>query len=138
MQEMTLAPPLAAIVEESLEDFAGLAQVPIHAVLADGTIAWANDAELHALGYSADEYIGLDVRTIHMDPEVIARILGILSGGNGLDAYPARLLAKDGTPRYVLISSNVHWRDGAFISTRCFSMRVSEPIYRAAKTAMQQ
>jgi PAS domain S-box-containing protein len=140
MQTITIAPPLAAIAEESLEDFAGLARVPIHAVLSDGTIGWANESELDFLGYSEEQYIGHKIQDFHLDPPVIAAILGVLSdpSGDGIDAYPARLRAKDGSTKYVLISSNVHWRKGEFISTRCFSMGVSEAIYRAAKAALPQ
>src|SRR3954452_25451038 len=43
--------------EEELRDFFENATVALHWVGPDGTILWANRAELDLLGYSADEYI---------------------------------------------------------------------------------
>jgi len=53
-------------------------------------------------------------------------ILARLSRGEKLDKYEARLRAKDGSIKHVLISSNVHFQDGHFINTRCFTLDVTE------------
>ncbi|MFN2426792.1 MAG: PAS domain-containing protein, partial [Candidatus Binatia bacterium] len=43
---------------KELSAFFETAAVALHRVSRDGTILWANNAELKMLGYSADEYIG--------------------------------------------------------------------------------
>jgi hypothetical protein len=41
----------------------------------DGTIRWANRAELQLLDYSKDQYVGRSITDFHTDPAVIANIL---------------------------------------------------------------
>src|SRR6185295_16095394 len=62
-------------VESELRDFVENAAVGMHWVGADGTILWANDAELKLLGYSRDEYVGHKITEFHADREVIDDIL---------------------------------------------------------------
>ena len=112
--------------EQRFTDFAENATVGLHQVGPDGTILWANRAELRMLGYSAEEYIGKSIAAFHVDPEVIDDILTRLSCGEELHDYEARLRAKDGSIRYVLINSNVNSRDGRFINTRCFTRDITE------------
>jgi hypothetical protein len=45
-----------------------------------------------------------------------------------LKDYPARLVCKNGNLKYVLINSNVLWRDGEFIHTRCFTKDITDII----------
>src|SRR6478672_101920 len=49
--------PLSHIADE-VRDFLDRAAIPVHIVAADGTILWANKAELDLLGYAAEEYVG--------------------------------------------------------------------------------
>jgi len=112
--------------EQDLTDFFEHATVALHWVGPDGTILWANRAELELLGYTHDEYVGRHIAKFHDDPEVIADILARLARGEALHDYEARLRCKDGSIRYVLISSNVHWEDGRFIHTRCFTRDITE------------
>jgi PAS domain S-box-containing protein len=111
---------------QDLEDFFENGAVGLHLVAADGTILRANRAELDLLGYTADEYIGQPIAAFHADAHVIRDILQRLSRGETLDRYPARLKAKDGSIRHVLITSNVHFRDGEFHNTRCFTVDVTD------------
>ena len=111
---------------QDLEDFFENGAVGLHWVAGDGTILRANRAELELLGYPPDDYVGRPITDFHADPPVIADILARLGRGETLDKYPARLLAKDGSIRHVLISSNVQFRDGAFVNTRCFTLDVTE------------
>jgi PAS domain S-box-containing protein len=111
-----------------LEDFFENGTVGLHLVAADGTIVKANRADYEPLGYSADEYIGQPITKFHVDDAVIADILARLSAGEKLDKYPARLRAKDGSIRHVLISSSVCFRDGEFVNTRCFTIDVTDKI----------
>ncbi len=105
---------------EELKDFIENASIPLHWVDSSGIIIWANQAELDALGYSKEEYIGLPIANFHVDTHVIDDILYRLTKNETLRNYPARLRRKDGTVRHVLISSNVMMKDGKFIHTRCF------------------
>ncbi|WP_129793795.1 PAS domain S-box protein [Sphingosinicella sp. CPCC 101087] len=108
-----------------LEDFFENSAVGLHIVSGDGIILRANRAELDLLGYSAEEYIGQPIAAFHADRPVIDDILRRLACGDGLDRYPARLRAKDGTIRHVLITSNSRFDHGEFVNTRCFTMDVT-------------
>jgi hypothetical protein len=49
---------VSKIPKEIVHDFVVNGALGIHWVQADGTIAWANDADMAICGYSADDYIG--------------------------------------------------------------------------------
>jgi PAS domain S-box-containing protein len=112
--------------EQELRDFLENASVGIHWVGPDGVIIWANRAELDMLGYSKEEYIGRHIAEFHADAPVIGDILRRLTGGQTLIDYEARLRAKDGSIKNVLISSNVLWDGDKFVHTRCFTRDVTE------------
>lgn len=111
-----------------LEDFIDNATEGIHWVGGDGVILRANRTELELLGYEADEYVGRHISEFHADPDVIAEMLVALTSGRSLTNQPARLRAKDGSIKHVLINSNVAWRDGRFSHTRCFTRDVTERV----------
>jgi PAS domain S-box-containing protein len=108
-----------------LEDFFENSAIGLHIVTRDGTIQRANKAELALLGYTAEEYIGRHIAEFHADAPVIGDILHKLSCGEQFDRYPARLLAKDGSIKHVLITSNSRFEDGRFVNTRCFTTDVT-------------
>jgi PAS domain S-box-containing protein len=112
--------------ERELSDFIENASVGLHWVGADGTILWANQAELHLLGYTREEYIGRSITEFHADKEVIDDILRRLMNKETLHDYEARLLCKDGSIRHVLINSNVMWEEDRFVHTRCFTRDITE------------
>ncbi|HEX2558476.1 sensor histidine kinase [Phenylobacterium sp.] len=85
----------------------------------------ANKAELELLGYPAHEYVGRPVADFHADPETVADVLRRLKAGERLDKYPARLRARDGSIKYVQISSSALFRNGEFVNTRCFTVDVT-------------
>jgi PAS domain S-box-containing protein len=105
-----------------IEDFFENGAVGLHIVSGEGIIQRANQAELALLGYTAEEYVGRHVAEFHADAPAIGDILHKLACGEKLDRYPARLLAKDGSIKHVLITSNSRFDDGKFVSTRCFTM----------------
>lgn len=78
------------------------------------------------MGYSAEEYVGQHIAKFHDDQNAIAEILARLSRGEKVDKYPARLRAKDGSIKHVLVTSSVQFRDGKFVNTRCFTVDVTE------------
>jgi PAS domain S-box-containing protein len=111
---------------DDLEDFFENGAIGLHLVGWDGTILRANKAELSMMGYEAGDYVGRNISDFHADPATIADILRRLKAGEKLDKYPARLRAKDGTFRDVLITSSVRFKEGEFINTRCFTVDVTE------------
>jgi PAS domain S-box-containing protein len=112
--------------ERELADFLDTALEGLHRVGPDGTILWANKAELEMLGYTAEEYVGHSITEFHADPEVISNILRRLLAGETLYDQPARLRCKDGSLKHVLIHSNALWEDGRFVYTRCFTRDITE------------
>jgi PAS domain S-box-containing protein len=119
------------LTHEQLTDFVENAAMPVHLVGPDGSILWANTAELKLLGYSAEEYIGHNIAEFHVDEPVITDILRRLTIGEELHECEARLRAKDGSLRYVCITSNVHWEDGRFVHTRCFTRDITQQKHAA-------
>ncbi|HWI38794.1 MAG TPA: PAS domain S-box protein [Burkholderiales bacterium] len=111
--------------ERDLADFFENAAIPLHWVDGNGTILRANRAELEFLGYSADEYVGHNIAEFHADSDVVCGILDRLTRGDTLRDEPARMRAKDGSVKPVRITSNVQWKDGQFVHTRCVTRDVS-------------
>lgn len=120
---------------QDLQDFFDNGAVGLHIVSGEGIIIRANKAELDLLGYRPEEYIGRHVAEFHADAPVIGDILQRLSCGEPLQRYPARLRARDGTIKHVLITSNSRIVDGKFVNTRCFTTDVTE--LHAAEEARQ-
>ncbi|HVV45149.1 MAG TPA: PAS domain S-box protein, partial [Bryobacteraceae bacterium] len=111
--------------EAFLRDFIETSTISLHWVGPDGTILWANQAELDLLGYSKDEYVGRNITDFHADQPVINDILVRLGRGDTLCSYPARLRHRDGSIRHVVIDSSVLFEDGKFVHTRCFTRDVT-------------
>jgi PAS domain S-box-containing protein len=111
---------------QELQDFVENAAEGLHWVGSDGRIQWANQFEWDLLGYSKDDYIGKHISEFHADPEVIQDILARLGRNETLHGYEARLKARDGSIKHVLINSNVYRRDGEFIHTRCFTRDITD------------
>ena len=112
--------------ERELTDFIENASLGLHWVGADGTILWANQAELDLLGYAREEYIGRSITEFHADRDVIDDILCRLTNRETLHNYEARLRCRDGSVRHVLINSNVLWDGERFVHTRCFTRDITE------------
>jgi len=108
-----------------LQEFLEQAAEGLHMVGPDGTILWANEAELRMLGYTREEYVGRKIGEFHVDPETISDFLVRLLRGETLCSRAARLRCKDGTVKMVAVSSNGMFRDGKFVHTRCFTRDVT-------------
>lgn len=119
-------PKSVRLTEAELADLFDNAAVGIHWVGADGTILRANRTELEMLGYTAEEYVGRHIAEFHADANAIEDILSRLHRGETIQNYEARLRCKDGSVKYVLISSNVLWEEGRFAHTRCFTRDMTE------------
>jgi PAS domain S-box-containing protein len=122
------------------DDFEGFFEnsaVALALVSGNGTILRANRAELEMLGYRAEEYVGRNITDFHVDRTTIDDILTRLHRNEQPYRRPARLRAKDGSIRHVLITPNVRTRNGEFMNIRCFTVDVTERV-RAEELLQQQ
>ena len=106
--------------DEDVREFLEHGSVPFHWVTADGTILRANRATLELFGYDEHEYVGLNIADLHADPETLAELLERRAQGQPLRGFEARLRAKDGSVKDVVIDSTVVWHDGVAIHTSSF------------------
>ena len=113
-------------VTAELWDFLEKAGVAFHWVAQDGTILWANTAELQMMGYQASEYVGRNIRDFYVDRQAIEDILIRLSNDENLNDHEARVRCKDGSTRWVAISSSVYRKDGKFVHTRCVTVDITD------------
>jgi PAS domain S-box-containing protein len=116
--------------EIELADFVENAAEGLHRVGGDGTILWANRAELEMLGYGYDDYVGRHIAEFHVDAPVIDSILATLTCGGTLRDQPARLRCRDGSIKHVLINSNGCFEDGKLLYTRCFTRDATDRVAR--------
>lgn len=123
--------------ERALSDFVENGTEAMHWVGPDGSILWANRAEMDLLGYGPDEYLGRHIAEFHADPDVIEDILARLTRGEKLHDYPARLRCRDGSVKHVLIHSSVLWEEGRFVHTRCFTRDVTAQKLAERRLALQ-
>src|SRR5687768_18623769 len=75
---------------DELTDFIENAAIPLHWVDGEGRIIWANRAELEALGYTKEEYLGRHINDFHAEREIIDDMLRRLKGKETLNNYAAR------------------------------------------------
>ncbi len=109
-----------------LEDFFESAPIGIHWAAPDGTILRANKAELDMLGYSREEYIGRNIASFHVNPEIISDILQRLAHGQAVKSVEAELRHASGAPRYVLISANALFDRGRPLTMRMITRDITE------------
>ena len=121
--------------EREFADMVENAAEGLHQVGADGTILWANKAELQMLGYRWEEYVGHHVARFHADPAVAADMLVRLAAGETVMDQPARLRCKDGSIRHVVIRSNACFEDGRLRYTRCFTRDTTDQMRMQAELA---
>ncbi|MCA1443904.1 PAS domain S-box protein [Ensifer sp. IC4062] len=113
---------------DDLEDFFENSAIGLHIVDGAGIILRANRAELELLGYPPQEYVGRHIAEFHVDAPVVGDILQRLSRGEKLDRYPARLRAKDGSIKHVVVTSNSRFEGERLVNTRCFTIDVTDVI----------
>jgi PAS domain S-box-containing protein len=111
--------------EQELTDFIENAAVGLHRVDANGVIIWANRAELELLGYTRDEYVGHHISEFHVKVNALQTLLDRLGRGETVRDFEVTLRAKDGSLKFVLITSNAFMQDGRIVHTRCFTRDVT-------------
>jgi PAS domain S-box-containing protein len=108
-----------------LGDFVDNANVALHCVGPDGTILWANRAELELMGYTAAEYIGQNVADFYVDADDAAEVMRTLHEHGQLREHEVRVRTKSGEIRHLLIDSSVHRAGDEFVHTRCISRDIT-------------
>lgn len=111
--------------EAELSDFFEHAPVGIHWAAPDGRIVRVNEHELQLLGYTRDEYVGRPIRDFHTDPRAADLMFEELAAGRSLANVEATMRCKDGSIRWVRISSNALRRDGVMVHTRSFTRDIT-------------
>jgi len=94
-------------------------------VSSDGKIIRANREALALLGYSSDEYVGHYLSEFHPDPGTVQTILEHLEQGEPLRDFEARLRAKDGSIKTVLITSSVVQAGEEVLHAECFTRDIT-------------
>ncbi|MGB2932523.1 MAG: PAS domain-containing protein [Methyloceanibacter sp.] len=123
---------------ENWDNFTNKCSVGLHTVNKDGIVLWANRPELELLGYEAEDYIGHFIGDFHVDADDVRDILGILTRFETVQNYPARMRAKDGSIKFVMINSNVYRQAGGeFGHSRCFTTEIDEAVWSALKRKMK-
>jgi PAS domain S-box-containing protein len=112
--------------EHALAEFFENAALGLLWIGPDGVVLRVNQTELDLLGYSRDEYVGRHIAQFHVDPDAILEILARLARGETVDAWEARLRAKDGSIKHVLMAANVLRENGRFVHTRCFTRDITD------------
>lgn len=115
----------ALLRERELVDFSNEVFVPLHWVDAEGIILRVNQAELDWLGYTRDEYVGCNIAEFHVRPEALAEGMARLQQGEALRGFPARMRAKDGTIKDVLVDSRPVFENGELVHTRTVTRDVT-------------
>lgn len=119
---------------ENWDNFTNKCSVGIHTVNQEGMVLWANRTELELLGYEPEEYIGHFIGDFHLDADDVDDILGMLTRFETVNNFPARMRAKDGSIKFVMINSNVYRQaGGTFGHSRCFTTEIDEAVWTALK-----
>jgi PAS domain S-box-containing protein len=130
--EATGSQPAVADPTAELRDFLENAGVAFHWVDEDGVILWANGAEFDLMGYSAAEYVGRNIADFYLDKAAIEDVLTRLRNGEKVKEYEARVRCKDGSIRWIAISSSPYCKGGKFVHSRCVTVDIT-----ARKTASE-
>jgi len=112
--------------QRTLTDFVENAPLGLHWLGPDGTVLWANQAELDLLRCPREACVGRPVAEFFDDPAVCADLLRRLAADEAIQNHEVRRRCPDGTVRHVLLDANVYREEGRFIHARCFTRDVTE------------
>jgi PAS domain S-box-containing protein len=120
---------------QELRDFIESTSIPFHWVNGKGVIQWANQAELDLLGYSKEEFVGHPIAEFHVNRERAEELLRRLARREAIKDFPARLKARTGAIKEVLIDSTGRWENDRFLHSECITRDITEQ--KAAQDASQ-
>jgi len=106
--------------------FLETAAIGLRRIGPDGTILWANDAELRMFGYSEEEYVGQHFAAFHVDRGTADEFFADLRDGLVVRDRSACIRCRDGSIKHVLIDSSVLRDESTFVHTQCFTRDVTE------------
>jgi len=112
--------------EKELADFLDNAAEGLNRIGRDGTVLWANRAELELLGLSHEEYVGKPWWRFHGDAHQGQLIAERMRDGEVLYNESASMRCKDGSVRHVLVHTTPVIEQGELVCTRCFTRDVTE------------
>lgn len=118
------------------EDFLDSGDVALRWVDPEGKILWANHGDYESLGYSAEEFIGRNVREFHHDGDVFMALLRRLQAGEPVRSQALTLRRRDGAARQVVLSASPRFDEqGALVHVRCCMLELPEPSVSEAHPA---
>jgi PAS domain S-box-containing protein len=123
--ELRHAQDAALESQQELQDFVDNAAEGMEWLDPEGTILWANRAQLELLGYARDEYIGRRVAEFRAGSAEVEDFLTRLGRGEALRDHEARVVCRDGSIKHVLVHANVFRRGGRVVHTRCFTRDIT-------------
>lgn len=112
--------------QQELADFFESAPLGLVRLDPNGIILDANRAELEALGYTHNEYVGKLIFDFAENPEQIDGALRRLVEGETLSNFEANFICKDGSRKTFEINANALWVDTRFIHARFFTKDVTK------------
>jgi len=118
--------------QRELSNFIETAPIGLLWIDRDGTIVWANQAELDLLGYARKDFLGRRIAEFNVTADAPDDFLARLERSEVLSGYPVRLRCNDGSIKRVLIDSTVVCEDGHPVRTQCFTRDVTE-LHRAVE-----
>ncbi|MBF6568312.1 MAG: response regulator [Candidatus Binataceae bacterium] len=98
----------------------------LHQLGPDGTILWANQAQLHMLGYSSEEFIGHHAAGFFLPSERFEELWRQVMLHQHIDEFETTLKCRDGSSKRVIIHPIALWQGDQFLSMRCFLRDVSD------------
>jgi PAS domain S-box-containing protein len=112
--------------EAELQEFLENAVVGMQWLARDGTILWANRAQLGMLGYEAEQFAGRNFADLVENRAQVGAMLERLSRGEDLPGCELQLRRNDGSLRWVRVDANASLREGKFDHARCFVVDITE------------
>jgi PAS domain S-box-containing protein len=116
--------------DQELREFLDQASIGLRWMGPDGRILWANTAELKMVGCSEQEYVGRNIAEFLVEARAAEELLARLGRQERVEGYQARLRAKDGTVKSVLIDASSLSRDGRLVHSRCVTRDITPLLER--------
>ena len=112
--------------ENQLREFLENAVVGMQWLTRDGTILWANRAQLGMLGYEAGRYIGHNFGEFVEQPAPLEEMLERLRAGANQRGCELQVRGNDGALHWLRVDASAWMREGKFEHARCFVMDITE------------